>query len=69
MDVDEFPDMADQLRVQGLPTLLFAKQGPDGRPAFVHRFEGAAPADFVLSLADHHFFGGPAPRDASELFS
>lgn len=61
-DTDEFPDMADRLRVQGLPTLLFVAAGDDGAsPAFLSRFEGAAPADFILATADHHFFGGPPP--------
>jgi hypothetical protein len=33
----------------------------------VHRFEGAAPAAYVLELAAHHFHGGPEPRDVRSL--
>ena len=33
----------------------------------VHRFEGAAPAEYVLELVDHYFHGGPKPRDVRSL--
>jgi len=69
LDTDEDPGMADYFRVQGLPTLLFLNVNANGNPTVIHRFEGAAPADHVLLLAEHHFFGGPAPRDVSALMS
>jgi hypothetical protein len=31
----------------------------------VHRFEGAAPDEYVLQLCEHHFFGGAAPPPPS----
>jgi thioredoxin-like negative regulator of GroEL len=68
LDTDEDPEMSGLFRVQGLPTLLFIKQGASGNPAVVHRFEGAAPADYIMELAEHHFFGGPAARDVSGMF-
>lgn len=69
LDTDEDPAMADYFRVQGLPTLLFLNVDANGSPKVIHRFEGAAPVDHVIRLAEHHFFGGPAPRDVSALMS
>ena len=64
MDTDEYPDMAELLRVEGLPTILFVGAASDGsgRPQVLHRFEGAAPADHIVGLAEHYLYGiGAAP--------
>ncbi len=66
MDTDEDPDMSEMLRVEGLPTILFIGQSPSGgsTPAVLHRFEGAAPADYIVDLANHFLYGiGPTPID------
>lgn len=73
IDTDKEPDMANRLNVMGLPTLMFLDQlkpedghdlGEDGEPRAVlkDRIEGALRKDSILSLCDHHFFGGPKPE-------
>ena len=67
MDTDEFPDLSEMLRVQGLPTVLFIgppEEGGGGPLKVLHRFEGAAPADYIVGLAEHYLYGsGPAPTN------
>eukprot|EP00614_Pseudopedinella_elastica_P014635 CAMPEP_0172582464 /NCGR_PEP_ID=MMETSP1068-20121228/1876_1 /TAXON_ID=35684 /ORGANISM="Pseudopedinella elastica, Strain CCMP716" /LENGTH=237 /DNA_ID=CAMNT_0013375823 /DNA_START=163 /DNA_END=877 /DNA_ORIENTATION=- len=48
-DTDEYPDMADLLRVEGLPTILFMGAGETGGPKVQHRFEGAAQQSTYLT--------------------
>ncbi|CAM9219338.1 unnamed protein product [Discosporangium mesarthrocarpum] len=64
LDSDEEQEMASKLKVYGLPTLLFMKDGE-----IKCKTEGAFPADKILELADEHLFGGPPAADpADDLF-
>ena len=36
-------------------------------PQVLHRFEGAAPKEYVLDMANHFFNGGPKPRDVRQM--
>ena len=56
VDSDEEPEVADTLRIQGLPTLLFIQD-----TSVVMRAEGALMADELRKLIDYHFFDGPKP--------
>ncbi|CAN0188797.1 unnamed protein product [Ascophyllum nodosum] len=58
MDADEEEAMTNTLKVHGLPTVLYMK---DGQVKF--RTEGAMPAQEVLRLADVHLFGAPSSED------
>ncbi|CAM9323567.1 unnamed protein product [Choristocarpus tenellus] len=64
MDSDEYPDIASALRVYGLPTLMYMK---DGEIKF--KSEGAVPAADILRTAEQYLLGGEPPADpAAELF-
>jgi len=48
VDVDECPDMASELQIQGLPTLIFVSTDPQ-EPAQKH--EGLINADSIVQIA------------------
>ena len=52
LDSDEEPQVASMLKVYGLPTVLFMKEGK-----VVYRAEGALPAAEVSRLINLHIFG------------
>ena len=52
LDSDEEPQVASMLKVYGLPTVLFMKEGK-----VVYRAEGALPASEVSRLINLHIFG------------
>eukprot|EP00320_Phaeocystis_rex_P020226 CAMPEP_0119070510 /NCGR_PEP_ID=MMETSP1178-20130426/40417_1 /TAXON_ID=33656 /ORGANISM="unid sp, Strain CCMP2000" /LENGTH=162 /DNA_ID=CAMNT_0007052357 /DNA_START=48 /DNA_END=536 /DNA_ORIENTATION=+ len=64
IDADEEPVVANTLRVQGLPTVMFIND-----MSVVMRAEGALMADELMALADHHLFGGPPPPQNLEGLS
>ena len=60
LDSDEEPQVASMLKVYGLPTVLFMKEGK-----VVYRAEGALPAAEVSRLINLHLFGN-AEEDKKE---
>lgn len=62
--------MADRFQVRGLPTLLFLVPDEADQPEVAHRFEGAAPGDYIVQLAEYAFFAGPEPEfpDINSLY-
>ena len=69
LDTDEEPDMADRLKVMGLPTLMYLgkvepEEGSDetARAVLKVRIEGTLRKESIIALAEHHFFGGPKPE-------
>jgi len=69
LDTDQEPEMAARLNIMGLPTLLFLdkfepEEGEEGEAKAVlkDRIEGAIRKDSIISLCEHHFFGGPRPE-------
>ena len=57
VDSDEEPEVANVLKIQGLPTTLFIND-----MSVVGRAEGMLMAKELEQLCEHHFFGGPAPQ-------
>ena len=56
IDSDEEPEVANILKVMGLPTILFIND-----MSVVARAEGMLMSKELTELAEHHFFGAPAP--------
>ena len=57
IDSDEEPEVANILKVTGLPTILFIND-----MSVVARAEGMLMNKELTELAEHHFFGAPAPQ-------
>jgi thioredoxin len=76
LDTDKEEEMATRLAINGLPTLLFLDKftPPEGKDEEVSeeqqaatavlkgRVEGALRRDDIISMCEHHFFGGPEPK-------
>ncbi|EWM27147.1 thioredoxin m [Nannochloropsis gaditana] len=54
VDSDEEPRIASALKVYGLPTIFFIREGQ-----LIHRVEGAMPASELTKLVNHYCFGAP----------
>eukprot|EP00316_Scyphosphaera_apsteinii_P009916 CAMPEP_0119322554 /NCGR_PEP_ID=MMETSP1333-20130426/58567_1 /TAXON_ID=418940 /ORGANISM="Scyphosphaera apsteinii, Strain RCC1455" /LENGTH=256 /DNA_ID=CAMNT_0007329815 /DNA_START=172 /DNA_END=942 /DNA_ORIENTATION=+ len=55
LDSDAEPNLSTELQVQGLPTLIFFRPGPDGSLNEVHRVEGVpGTKDALQSLVQQH---------------
>ena len=57
VDSDEEPEVANVLKIAGLPTTLFISD-----MSVVGRAEGMLMAKELEELCEHHFFDGPAPE-------
>lgn len=58
VDSDEEPKIASALKVYGLPTIFFIREGQ-----LIHRVEGAMPASELTKMVNHYCFGaGEEPK-------
>ncbi|KAG5187117.1 thioredoxin-related protein [Tribonema minus] len=61
IDSDKEDAITSALRVYGLPTLLYIKDGQ-----IVYRTEGAMPAEAIVEVASVKLLGAPEPDDPSD---
>ncbi len=54
VDSDEEPRIASALKVYGLPTIFFIREGQ-----LIHRVEGAMPASELTKMVNTYCFGAP----------
>lgn len=72
LDTDNEEQMAAQLNIMGLPTLLFLDkyEGADeDSPSAVlkGRLEGALRQDMIVGLCEYYFFDGPLPEGMAQV--
>eukprot|EP00525_Craspedostauros_australis_P008910 CAMPEP_0198116428 /NCGR_PEP_ID=MMETSP1442-20131203/12245_1 /TAXON_ID= /ORGANISM="Craspedostauros australis, Strain CCMP3328" /LENGTH=176 /DNA_ID=CAMNT_0043774241 /DNA_START=111 /DNA_END=641 /DNA_ORIENTATION=+ len=69
LDTDKDEQMASQLNIMGLPTLLFLDKfegdenaNPEARAVLKGKIEGALRKDNIKELCEFYFFDGPQPK-------